>query len=214
MGFLFWLAISILVFILYTIHTSYSYQVFLHKKKARKIFLFDFAKEVKGEIVDYAFFAPSHKIISKKEYNTRSQRDKVKFSRCYNVVKFQTPDSHWELFFHLIKDGAIYNELLTIRVFPKEHRIKSEGNVEKSYGRINIFTNNRYLTNILEERDSGDYLRWLMRHNSDVLLISHNNLHFKIFIVSHKFTVKRAIDMIKALNILKGKIYREEVLEY
>ncbi len=181
--------------------------------RLRKTFLQDFKNNVKGSFYKEALFANSHKIISKKEYESFSHKYKVNFSSCYNIIKFKTQDAEWELFFHLVKENYGFQEILNIRVFPKDIKIKSEGNVEKSYSRLNVFTNNSYLTHILET-DGLDYLKWLIRYNGDILLISPNNLHFKAFNVSKKVSVERIMDMIKSINALKRNIYQKDVIEY
>ncbi len=202
------------LFVLYLIINSYYFQVLLHRMRIRKNFINQFKLSVKGIYYPSGYFAISHHFVTPEEYRSFSNRHKLSFSKCYNIVTFKTTDANWELFFHLVKEGGSYSEILTIRVFPKNLRIKSEGNIEKNYSRLNIFTNNRYLTSILERKDTNDYLNWLIRHNGDILLISHNNLHFKAFLKSRKLSVNRALDMIKAMNGIKNNIYRDDVLEY
>jgi hypothetical protein len=174
----------------------------------------EFVDKVKGKYIKDGYFSSSHKIISTSEFASYSKKYQHQFSKCYNMVRFQTADSDWELFFYLIREGTKFNEMLTVRAFPKKYRIKSEGNIEKSYGRVNIYTNNRYLTHILEKPETSDFLKWLLRHNNDILLVLHNNLHYKAYIDSHKYTPTRALDMIKAMNVIKNKIYKKDVLEY
>ncbi len=198
----------------YFFYVSFYFQTILYKLKLKKNFRYEFLAAVKGEFLNDAYFATSHKIVTPREHNTFFQRHKASFSKCHNTIRFKTSDASWELFFHLVKDGQVFNEQMSIRVFPIKNRIKSEGNVEKNYSRLNIFTNNRYLTQILENPENKDYLKWLIRHNEDILLISHNNLHFKAFMDTKKLTVKRTLDMIKAMNVLKNKIYKDDVIEY
>ena len=208
------ISIVLICVIGYFVYSSFYFQTLIYRKKLKKPFKEDFKIKVKGEFLSDAYFATSHRLVTPAEHNTYFQRHKVIFSKCYNVIRFKTQDAHWELFFHLVKDGAVFSEQMSLRVFPIKNRIKSEGNVEKNYSRLNIFTNNRYLTGILEESDTKDYLKWLIRHNEDILLISHNNLHFKAFINTNRLTVKRTMDMVKALNVIKNKIFRDDVLEY
>ncbi len=199
---------------LYFLYSSYSFQIYLHRKKFKKTFINDFTSAVKGSFEKTGHFAISHPVVKEYEYKSFSNRHKASFSNCYNVVTFKTFDAKWELFFHLVKNGSSYNELMTIRVFPKKYRLKSEGNVEKNYSRLNIFTNNRYLTGILESQKTNDNLKWLIRQNNDILLISHNNLHFKAFIDSKLMSKDRVLDMVSAMNLIKNDIFREDVLEY
>jgi len=211
----YWIFIVLFVSLsIYILFNSYSFQIFLHKRKLKRNFLDNFISKVKGKYYKRGHFAISHHFVSEEKFKTFSNRHKISFSKCYNIITFKTPDANWELFFHLIKEGLSYTEILTIRVFPKHNRIKSEGNVEKNYSRLNIFTNNRYLTQVLESSQSKDYLKWLIRHNGDILLISNNNIHFKAFLNSGVLSVERALDMVKSLNGLKNKIYRENIIEY
>ncbi len=198
----------------YVVYNSYGFQLFLHKRRVKKSFIDDFVSKVKGVYVSEAYFASAHRLVPKEEYKSYSNRQKLHFSKCYNVVTFKTQDASWEFFFHLVREGLKFSELMSLRVFPKHNKIRSEGNVEKNYSRLNIFTNNRYLTEILENQDTEDYLKWLIRHNGDILIISHNNLHFKIFLKGDRMSVDRLLDMVKAIHTIKNKIYRDNILEY
>jgi hypothetical protein len=204
----------VLIVVGYFIYISFPFQTFLYKKKLQKTLKVGLSAAVKGEFIQDGYFAVSHKFVTPIEHKTYFQRHRASFSKCYNVLRFKTPDAHWEIFFHLVKDGSVFSEQMSLRVFPIKKRIKSEGNIEKNYSRLNIFTNNRYLTQVLENSETKDYLKWLIRHNEDILLISHNNLHFKAFIDTRKLSVKRTLDMIKAMNVVKSKIYRDDVIEY
>lgn len=214
MAFTLLIIIFVVSIVILLIYNSYTFQIFKHRRKLKKIFLDDFTRQVKGSFVGNGYFAVSHRVVQPSEYKSYSNRHKANFSFCYNVVTFKTPDAHWELFFHLIKDNLRFSEIMTVRTFPIDCKIKSEGNVEKSYSRLNILTNNRYLTGILESPDTKDYLKWLLRENGDILLISHNNLHFKAFLKNDKMSTMRVMDMIKAMNIIKNKIYKKDVIEY
>lgn len=174
----------------------------------------EFASSVKGVILSKGYFANSHKVITLENYRSLSNKEKTAFHNCYNIISFKTPDSYWELFFYLISEGVSYREVMAIRSFPKKNRIRSEGNVEKNYSRLNIFTNNRYLTGILENGEVHDCLNWLIRQNDDILLISHNSLHFKAFLRKSNMSVTRTMDMVKAINIIQKRIYKDDVIEY
>lgn len=174
----------------------------------------DFVFNVKGIFMSKGYFANSHKVISPQNFKALSNKEKTSFHSCYNIVKFNTSDVHWELFFYLISEGVSYREVMAIRAFPKRNRIKSEGNVEKNYSRLNIYTNNRYLTGILETGEVQDSLKWLIRQNDDILLISHNSLYFKAFLNKSNISINRTLDMIKAINIIQKNIYKDDVIEY
>jgi len=206
--------ILVLSILIYTFYTNYFFQEYLHKKKIKSQILGDFIDSVKGEYIEKAYFAASHKLVSISQFKSFSNSHKLLFSKCYSIVKFKTQDADWELYFHLVKESGKYSEILNIRVFPKFYKLKSEGNVEKNYSRLNIFTNNRYLTGVLESPEVNDYLKWLIRHNGDILLVSNNNLHFKAFLTNKKLNSNRIMDMIKAINGIKSSVFRKEVIEY
>lgn len=200
--------------VIYVLYFSYNFQTFIHKRNFKSFLINDFIGSVKGNFISSAYFASSHKIASKKEYNSFSIKHKLSFNNCYNIVNFKTVDADWELFFYLVKDGMKFGEILSIRCFPKTLKIKSEGNVEKNYSRLNTFTNNRYLTGVLETKQVNEYLKWLIRQNGDILLISNNNLHFKVFLNSKKISKTRLLDMVKAINGIKNQIYKEDNISY
>lgn len=200
-------------FVLYLGYSSYSFQVFLRKFLVKKSFVFDFLDKVKGIFISSGYYALSYKILSSKEYSKLKKRYKIEYGGCYNVVKFKTTDANWELFFYLVREGIKFKDILVIRAFPTGVILKSEGNVEKLHSRLNLYSNNRYLTHILEENSTQQTLNWLLRSNSDVLQIFNNNLHYKITL-ENRLSSERVLEMIKALNIIKGKIYKKGLLEY
>lgn len=209
-----WVAfLALFLMFCYFIYHTYIFQFYYHKYRVKRDLIDKFMHTVKGHFVSEAYFGPSHKVISSSEYCSLSNRDKVNFSKCYNIVKFKTMDVYWELYFNLIRDGRSFSEVFNLRAFPHDYKIKSEGNVEKSYSRLNIFTNNRYLTEILEGVSHED-LGWLVRYNGDILLVSYNNLHFKAFLDSNNLSANRTLDMVKAMNNVKSRVYKKDVLEY
>jgi len=213
MAYVFEFCIVVLIVLILFLYNTYFFQFFMHKMKIKKTFLEDFRKSTRGRFIDQAYFAPSHKIISNREFNSFTNKQKMNFSKCYNVITFKTGDVEWELFFHIIKEGLKFTEVLNLRAFPINASIKSEGNVERNYSRVNVFTNNHYLTNVLEVGVNNDVL-WLMRYDGDMLLISCNNLHFKAVVDCKKISLSRAMDMVKALNGIKQGIYRKDIIEY
>lgn len=214
MNILMLLGIFLLLIIFFVIYNSYSFQVLLYRNRMKNSYIKDFASNVKGNFMSKGYFANTHKIVTKENYSSMSNRYKSSFHSCYNIVTFKTPDCSWELFFYLISEGLSYREVMAIRAFPKKNKIRSEGNVEKNYSRLNIFTNNRYLTGILEGGEVHDCLNWLIRHNDDILLISHNSVYFKAFLNKSNMSVSRTMDMVKALNIIQKRIYKEDIIEY
>jgi len=199
--------------ILYLLLNSYAFQFLYHKHRVKKGFIEQFQTNVKGKMLESAYFAPSHKIISNSEYRTSSNRQKINFSKCYNIITFKTADVKWEMFFNIIREDNSFSEVFNLRAFPAKNYIKTEGNVEKNYSRLNIFTNNGYLTHVLE-KNCLDHLKWLIRHNGDILLISNNNLHFKAILDPKVLSSTRAMDMVKAMHSIKTEIYKDDVIEY
>lgn len=204
----------IFLVIIYIFYSSYYLQFHLKKRKLKLNLVKEILKNVKGDFYDKGYFAQSHKIIKLEEYRSLSTRHKLPFSMCYNLITFRTADANFEFFFYMVKDGVKFSEIMNLRVFPKYNLIKSEGNVEKNYSRLNTFTNNRYLTAILETPDAENNLKVLLRVNGDILLLSHNNLHYKTFMNSSELNVELLMDMIKSMNHIKNKIYKDNVLEY
>lgn len=207
-------AIFILALIAFILYNNYDVQVYLHRKSLKTSELQDFISQVNGKFYKKAYFAKNHKLVTDKDHNIYYSRHRLSFSKCYNCVTFKTKDASWELFFSLVKDGAVYSEMMSIRVFPHGNRIRSEGTVEKNFSRVNVLTNSRYLTDLLEEDSSHTYLNWLLHKNDDILLISHNMLHFKTFVESKKLRSKKVMKSLKAIHAIKNIIYKKDVLEY
>lgn len=200
---------------LYVVYSSYFFQSYVRMKRIEKNFLPNFLSKVKGSHTQKAYFEPFYMAIKKEDFLQLSNSRKANFSKCYNLVTFKTPDANWELFFYVIKEGLIFREVMTIRIFPKNFKIRSEGSIEKNHSRLNILTNNRYLSNILEAMDSRDTLKWILRKHGDTLYVNNRDLTYKISIESKTLiSVDRVMDIIKALNITKSKIYKKDTLEY
>lgn len=214
MGAFIYTSIFVFLVIIYVFFSSSSLQFYLNQRKLKKTLIDEILKNVKGDFHKKGYFAVSHKIIKPEEFNSYSTKHKLPFTICYNVITFRTQEASFEFFFHVVKDGIRFSEIMNIRVFPKENKIRSEGNIEKNYSRINIFTNNKYLTTLLETHEVQDNLKWLLRKNGDILLIHPNNLHYKVFLKPSELTSQRFLDMVKALNHIKTKVYKENILEY
>ncbi len=214
MGVFIFTAIFVVCVIIYVFYSSYYLQFFLRKRKLKVGFIKEIERTVKGDFMDKGYFAMSHRIIKPEEFRSFSTKHRLPFSMCYNIITFRTADANFEFFFYMVKEGVRFSEIMNLRVFPKHNLIKSEGNVEKNYSRLNVFTNNRYLTAILETHDVNDNLKVLLKNNGDILLISHNNLHYKTFMSSQELTIEKLMDIIKSINHVKNKIYKDDVLEY
>lgn len=214
MDFLILLLILLFSGIGYFIFSSYFIQSNIRKFNIKNSLIDDFKKKVLGKYFGSAYFGVSHRIVPKSEYNSFSNREKIHFSKCYNVITFKTPDANWELFFHLVKEGMVFSEIMTLRVFPKSIKIRSEGNVEKNFGKLNIFTNNKYLTNILEEEKIYNELNNILKKNEDILVISHNCIYLKTFFDSKDYNMKALLSLVKSMHVVKNKVFREGVMEY
>ncbi len=199
---------------IYILYNSFTFQIFIRKVRVKNKVLDEFVSKVRGTYVSSGYFSLSHKIIYEKEYISLSNRVKKEYGNCYNVVKFRTADANWELFFHLLKEGLKFSEIMTVRVFPNDIKIRSEGNIEKIHSRLNIFTNNQYLSRILEDSHMKNHLNFLLQSNGDMGLIAHNNIHFKTFTSGVSVEVNDILEIIKSINYIKNKVYVKGVMEY
>lgn len=88
--------------------------------------------------------------------------------------------------------------------------------LKKNYSRLNIFTNNRYLTQVLETQEARNLLSSMIENNSDIMHITHNNIHLKIFM--DKKTggpeLQKIMNIVRSMNQLKTMIFKEDVIEY
>ena len=207
--------VLVLSLITFSVFTSYSFQILIRKKKIKKIFLDDFTSKVKGTSYDHGYFTNGHRLIFEDEYKHLPNSRKINYTMCYDIISFKTSEADWELFFHLVKEGLSFTQIITIRSFSKYHGIKSEATIEKTYSRLNILANNRYLANILETPDIKDSFKWLLRKTADSVYVSHRDISFRGIVDSKNMMSKdRAMDMVKSLNHIKNKIYRKNVIEY
>ncbi len=208
------LALFLIIIVSYIAYTSYSIQLFFHKQRLKNFLLKTILNKLKGKYISQAYFASSHKTIPPSQFKTLSNKQKTHFSHCYNLIKFKTSDSNWELFFHLVKEGTVYNEILNLRVFPITAKIRSEANIEKSFGKLNIFANNKYLADTLEIKSIKEVLSNLLDHSEDIILISHNCIHYKTFSDPNMLNENKLMEIIKELNHVKNKIYKENTFNY
>lgn len=208
------LIIVLLSVLIYNLYNNFTFQVWIRRNKFKSNLLKGVAEKTKANYLPNAYFANSHKIISKREFKSFSRRHRIAFTQCYNALTFKTSDSKWEMFFYLVKEGIHFSEIIAIRAFPDKNKIRSEANIERIHSRLNTVANNRYLAEVLEGRDIKTYLEWLLKKNGEILLISHNNLHFKAFVDNENLTEKRVMEMIKVLNVIQRNIYRDDVIEY
>lgn len=213
----FWVLLIIfaLSFFTYQFVTSYRFQVLLSKRRIKAQFLGKFIPQVKGVFFDEAYYSSSHKIVTPKEFQNMTPNNRAQFSKCFSAVTFKTTESSWELYFYLVKDGIKYTEVLVLRTFPKDLKIRSEGFAERAHSRVNVLTNNRYLTQILEGAEVKELLRWVLRHTGDSLYVNHNNISFRaVQTKTQRVSADRAMEVVKGIHNIKNRIYKKGILEY
>ena len=208
------LGIVVVAAIAYFLFINFNFQIFLHQKKISSAFLKEFTKKVNGTYYKKAYFAKEHKIVSPKEYNSFNSRHKSSFSHCYNCITFSTQETHWELFFTLIKDNSVFSEIMYLRAFPKKVKLRSQANVERTFSRISVLANNKYLNDILDSSQVQEYISWLLQKDGEVLIVSQNALYFKSLVESRKMSVDKTMNSVKAMNAIKDRVYRKGILEY
>lgn len=206
--------ILLLIIVFYLIFITFDFQLFYHRVRSNKSVLQMLAKKFEGRFYTKAFFAQNHKLIDQKGKNHYYHRDQLKFIHCYNAVYFHSKNAYWEVFFHLVKDGSMYSEIMSLRVFPNFYKIKSQGSVERTISGISVLTNNRYLTDLLESEELHHNLDKLVVKTDDILYIAHNSLHFKTFVDSKRITQKEILSKIKYLNEIKNSIFVKDRIEY
>lgn len=203
----------IAIFGLYLFYNSYYFQVLLRKHRSKNNFVNEFRERVKGKFYGKGYFNTHSEFITSGEYVSLKKRSKVDYRSCYNAVSFRTPDADWEMFFVLERDGIKYREQVILRAFPHHMRIKSEGTAEKSLSRLSVYSNNKYLSGIIESSDMHDMFHTILKENGDIMHIYHNNLYTNLIVNPH-VTVDFAMEVIKDMNIIKNKVYRRGIMEY
>lgn len=207
--------ILVAAFAVYIIYTNYTIQVILRKIKRKSEFIDKFVGNVRGVAHSVGYFAPNEKVIFTNDFKALSNRLKVNYSLCYDVVIFNTPDCEWELFFHLVKEGVSFKEIMTIRCFSKHYRLKSEASVEKNYGRVNILANNRYLGNILEHLESRGTLKDVLKKTGDSMYFNGRIMSYKIHATrKDNINSDTVLEIITGLDKIKNSIFKKDTLEY
>ena len=202
----------ILLLILFYLSQSFWAISFYRRKFGYSNIVFELKEQVKGKIIKKGYFSQNQEILKPNAFKNLRISDQKKYSQCYNILKFQTENSNWELFFYIVKEGFTYSEILSIRSFPKYKIISQEASVERVNGHISIFSSSRILCEVLEEKDSINAFEWIIRTNTDSFLIQNNNLTFKIFCTDKTVTQKKILDYIKVINHIKNKVFKKENL--
>lgn len=169
--------------------------------------------KLKGNYQSKGYFAHNHEIISKLAYKNLPSRDKINFSNCYDIVKFKTQGCNWEIFSYLIKEGFVYTEVVMVRCFPNK-RITQEASVERVRSHISIFSSNRYLAEVLEDKHLVSGFEWLIRKDSDSLLIQNNCIIFKMFSDEKMMKEDKITNILKVIQRVKKEVYDKDTLTF
>ncbi|MFT4244013.1 MAG: hypothetical protein ACMXYB_00995 [Candidatus Woesearchaeota archaeon] len=205
--------VFILLLVLFYHSQSFWIVSFYRRKFGYSNIIFEIKEDVKGRIIEKGYFSQNQEILIPNAFKNLRISEQRKYSQCYNILKFQTENSNWELFFYIVKEGFTYNEILSIRTFPKYKIISQEASVERVNGYISIFSSSRFLCEILEEKDSINAFEWIIRTNTDSFLIQNNNLTFKLFCTKKTINQKKILDYIKVINHIKNKVFEKENLK-
>lgn len=204
-----YLILSFFILILASFYAAQSYTLYFWYRKMfgySKLFV-ELKKELNGNLSSTGYFAQGNKVISKYAYKNLPNSLKMKYTQCYNVLSFKTQDSNWEIFLYLVKEGFVYNEILIIRCFPKDVILQHESSVERVRGHISIFSTSRYLSEVLEEKHLISKFEWLIRNDSDTLLILSNNLVFKSFSNPKVMNTQKILNILKVSQAVKKQVY-------
>ena len=187
----------------------YWYRTLLGYKK----FFKQLKKELKGSYDRKGFYAQSHQVITPLAYKNLPNRDKINFSPCYNIVKFKTVDCRWEIFSYLVKEGFTYGEIVTIRCFPQK-QISNEASIEKVRSHISIFSSNRFLSEVLEQKHMISGFEWLIRKDTDSFIIQNNCLVFKMFSDDKLMNNDRIMNCLKVIQNVKKEIFDRDTIRF
>jgi len=214
MVFLVLLGTFIILFILYLVYSSYFFQLILFKH-LNKDLVEDIILNVGGNILNEGYFSSHNHVLDIKNFNKLLKSEKLKYDFCYNIIRFNTENASWEIFFHLVKINNKYSQIMSIRTFSKFNHIKSEGNIDMNHSRLNILTNNRYFSELLERGQVNHILCEIISKNLDTMVINYNSIHFKTILDDENiFDIDRIITLIDYIKLIKNNVYKPGVLEY
>lgn len=199
--------------ILFSISQSQAVIMFFRRKFGYSKIVYEIKEQVKGKVVKEGFFSQNQQVLTPYAFKNLRISDQKKYTKCYNILKFKTENSNWELFFHIVKDGFSYSEILTIRAFPLYKIITQEASIERVNGHISIFSSSRFLSEILEEKSTISAFEWIIRTSTDSFLIQNNNLAFKLFCNDKTIQQKKIFDYIKVINHVKNKVFKKDNLK-
>ena len=207
------LSFLIIVFACYILFNSYFVQVRFRKYISRKSFVLDFRDRVKGRFHSEGHYNIHSDFLTSVEYKKLKRRTRVDYRSCYDAILFKTQDADWELFFVLERHGIKYKERVILRAFPYHLRIKSEGTVERSMSQLNMYSNNRYLSGVIEGPEMNGLFHDILKVHSDILHIYENNLFCNLKF-RDDLTVDFLMEVVSKMHVIRNKVYRKGIMEY
>lgn len=211
-----YLLLSFFVLILASFYAAQSYILYFWYRKNfgySKLF-YQLQEELNATYSKVGYFTQGSKTITPYAYKNLSNKYKVQYTQCYNILKFKSKEVEWEIFLYLVREGFVYNEILIVRAFPTNKMISRESNIERIRGHISIFSNSRYLSEILEHKDMISRFEWLIRNDSDSLLILSNNIMFKGFSDNKIMDVKKILNTLKIIQNIKKKVFDKDTVKF
>ncbi|MFP4402354.1 MAG: hypothetical protein ACLFPL_03910 [Candidatus Nanoarchaeia archaeon] len=208
--------LSVFALLLSSFFLAQSYVlIFWYKKYFGYSQLFkELSTQLNGTMIKSGYYAQSHHVITPQAFKNLRNSEKVKFSQCYNIIKFKTKSSRWEIFLYLVKEGFTYNEIIIIRCFPNHKILSNEANIERVRGHISIFSSNRYLAEVLQQQQVTSAFEWLIRYDTDSFLIQHNNLMFKGFCQPKLMRSDQILKFLKVVESIKKEVYDKSTIKY
>lgn len=204
-------SISLTIYILYNSHT---FQIFIRTKSKHQELTQKLQPQTKGEYISKGYFSSEHKIIKKKQYSTLFKRQKINLTPCYAILKFQTIDANWELFFTLIKESGKFKEYMVLRCYPFQNHITSRASIEKIHSKIEPYSNKHALMQKLNKHPMHQILNQLLIENGEILNINSNNILYKGLLLNNKISKTKILHKINHINAIKDQIYTFGIKPY
>lgn len=196
--------ISLLIFIFYN---SHNFQIFIRTKLKKQIISIDLLTQTQGKYLESGYFSSKHKIIEKSEYGNLLKRQKVNLTPCYSILTFKTVDAEWELFFTLVKELGQFKEYLILKCYSNNFKIHSKVAVEKIHSKLEIYSNNHSLMQILNRNSTQNILSPLLTIHEETLNIGHKYIQFKTMSSKEKLSKPKILQKISDINEIKNLIY-------
>ena len=205
---------SFFVLMISLFYLSQSYIMFLWYRQifGNRNFFNLLAERLNVTIKDSGYFAQGHSVISPLSYKNLGNSSKSNFSFCYNIISFKGQGCRWEIFSYIIKEGLSYGEVVCIRCFP-DRIISQEASIERVRGLVSIFSSSRFLSEILEQKYLMSGFEWLIRKDSDSLLIHNNSIVFKTFSDEKIMKVDKMMRILKVMQTIKKEVFDKKTLK-